>query len=367
MAKKFFEYFPPPVFLQMPYAGLHLSPHTLRLIEFKKGKKTLEVGSFSQKQLDYFNAEAPLAENKQLVEILRQLKKENKLKFVKTALPDEKSYVFTTEIPNTTDKEIRTFIEFHLEENVPLSLEEAIFDYHLLEPKLSEGAPESESKREAIVSVLPRETINQYVELLKKADLMPLSFSIEAQAIARAVIKNGDAGTYLVINIDDTKTGFSVVSNERVQFNSSLAVGSDNFTQAIAKQFKVDVSEAEKIKKQKGFIKTEENTDVFFALVNVASVLKDEIERIFSYWHTHTERGQVLERQKIQKVYLLGREASIIGFKEYLAETVRMEVEIANVWSNAFSFDQYIPPVEAADALNFGAAIGLALPTKPIS
>ena len=118
------------------------------------------------------------------------------------------------------------------------------------------------------------------------------------------------------------------------------------------------------MKKEKGFVKSKENSDLFFALINTASVIKDEIERIYSYWHTHTERGQVLPREKIKKILLLGREASTIGFKEYLSETVRSEIDIGNVWINAFSFDQYIPPIDSCDALNFGAAIGLALPNK---
>ncbi len=338
---KFFDYFPPPRFLEMPYIGLNITPSAVRFIEIIKGKAGFEVGSYGEKKFK---------ETTELLPALEELRDKNKIKFVKASLPDDKAYVFNLEVPDASEAEIHAFIEFHLEENIPLALEETIFDYHLINPK------------NAIVSALPKIVASEYVEILQKANLIPTSFLIDSQAIAKAVVKDGDAGTYLIVHIDYTRTEFSVVSEQYVQFNSTLPVGAENFTAAVSKQFNLSEEEARTMKKEKGFLKSKDNTDLFFALISTASVIKDEIERIYSYWHTHTDRGQVVNREKIKKILLVGKDAAILGFKEYLTESVRTEIDIANVWVNTLNYDEYIPPIEASDALNFATAIGLALP-----
>jgi type IV pilus assembly protein PilM len=351
---KFLDYFPPPRFLELPYIGINIGPRAVRFIEILRAKHGFKVGRFAEKALPPGNPALTLRENKSLAKALRDLKEEFDLKFVEAALPEEKAYLFKMQIPNESDQRIRNFIEFHLEENVPLSLEESVFDYHLIDTDRS-----TESNTEATISVLPAKAINEYIEVFDKAGLVPVSFLIESQAIAKAVIKKGDNDTYLIVNIGENKTVLSVISDQAVEFTSTVMVGSEDFTAALVKQFNLTPEEARKKKWENGFIK--DNSDLFFALISTASALKDEIERVYIYWHTHFE-DQKKVRSKIIKILLVGKEAALRGFKEYISESVRVEAEIANVWTNAFSFNDYIPPIEASDALNYGAAIGLALP-----
>ncbi len=358
MSKKFFDYFPPPRFLEFPYIGINITPRAVRFIEILRVKNGFRVGRFAEKKLTSYNPTISLIENKEVESALRDLKTEYGLKFIEAALPEEKSYLFKMEIPNKSENEICNHIEFHLEENVPISLEEAIFDYHVIEkdPDKKEVA-----FKEATVSVLPKQVVNEYIELFHKVGLIPVSFLIESQAIAKAVIKKGDRDTYLIVHINDTKTEVAIVSDDAVQFTSTLAVGADDFTSAIVKQFNITPDQAKKLKREKGFVKDKENKDLFFALISVASALKDEIERVHVYWHTHVEKVQN-DRGKVKKILLTGKDASIVGFKEYITESVRVEAEVADVWVNGFSFDDYIPPIEYHDALDYATVIGLALP-----
>ena len=364
MSKKFFDYFPPPRFLELPYIGINITPRAVRFIEIVRAKEGFRVGQFAEKKLTSYNPAISLKENKEVAAVLRELREEYDLKFVEAALPEEKAYLFKMQIPDDSqsEKDIRDHIEFHLEENVPISLEEAIFDYHVIEKEMDK----KKKTREATVSVLPKQVVSDYIEIFNKAGLTPVSFLIESQAIAKAVIKKGDKGTYLIVHINDTKTEVAIVSEDAVQFTSTLAVGADDFTAAIVKQFNITSDEAKKLKQEKGFVKDKENKDLFFALISVASALKDEIERVYIYWHTHIEKGDPQNPQeargKIKKILLSGRDAAIVGFREYIGESVRLEAEVANVWANGFSFDDYIPPIAYVDALDYGTVIGLALP-----
>jgi Tfp pilus assembly PilM family ATPase len=94
--------------------------------------------------------------------------------------------------------------------------------------------------------------------------------------------------------------------------------------------------------------------------MGTAALFRQEIEKVYVYWNKH--RSSVDASVSIQKVILSGKEALTPGFKEYLNQTLKLPIEVGNVWSNLASFDEYVPPIPLALSLNFGAAIGLALP-----
>ena len=114
------------------------------------------------------------------------------------------------------------------------------------------------------------------------------------------------------------------------------------------------------MKTERGISKKKEESELFFSLANTLSVLKDEIEKLVSYWQTHLERYSNV-RQKITRVVLCGSESGLQGFPEYLEANLGMPVELGNVWSNVFSFDSYIPPISRKDSLAYATVIGLLL------
>ena len=63
----------------------------------------------------------------------------------------------------------------------------------------------------------------------------------------------------------------------------------------------------------------------------------------------------------VERVYLLGGSANLKGFPEYIAGKVHAQTERPDVWRNAFSFDDYIPPIDYRTSLQYATAIGLAL------
>ncbi len=98
--------------------------------------------------------------------------------------------------------------------------------------------------------------------------------------------------------------------------------------------------------------------------MNVASALRDEIQRVYTYWLSHIEKTGG-DTGAPFKVLLAGRDSSIIGFREYMAMSLKMPVELVNVWANVFSFDDEIPPIEYLESLDYATVIGLALPKSP--
>ncbi len=337
----------------MPSVGIDISALVMRFIEIYFDKTHFKVGTYAEEALTtpFLSNEG---DHEEVKKILRKWKKEYKLEYIEASIPEEKAYLFKMKVELSTDEKIRSAIEFSLEENVPISGEESIFDYHIM------GDADSEGQVNIIVTVLPRVVVENYIALFRDCGLTPISFLIEAQAIFKALIKKDDLNTYLIVNVNQKRTGLFVVSRGTVQFTSTLPIGSNDFTAALMKQFSISASEAEELKKTKGFTRNKENEEVLSALISTASVFREEIEKVYVYWQSRKEKE--VGDDQIDKILLCGKDSLILGFKEYLSQNVKVPAEIGNVWSNVSTFDEYVPPIPAEDALNFASAIGLSLP-----
>ncbi len=279
MSKSFFDYFPPPKFLDMPFFGLDISPRAVRVIDLHREMGALHLGRFGERKLVELFSPETISKNDELKKVLQSLQREFNLNFIKASLPESAAYLFKTEIDaKSSDAEIRGEIEIHLEENVPLKGEEAVFDYHIVKS--------SATKIELTVTVLPKIIIDNYANLFSECGLTVLSFMFQPTAISRSVIPKKDRGAYIVVNLAETESGIFVVSDGAVQFTSTVSIGSENLTSAIIKQFAVSPDEAEKIKREKGLVKKPDTNDLYLALANAVSVLRDEIERVFIYWQS---------------------------------------------------------------------------------
>ncbi|MDO8510239.1 MAG: pilus assembly protein PilM [bacterium] len=354
--RKLLNFFPVPKYLEMPTVGLRVSEHAVRFIELVRTRHGLRVGRYAERPVKSEKVNPQdVQHNEELKSILRSIKKEFDLSFITATLPEEKSYLFKTEIPVVDESEIASSVEFLIEENVPISLPEAVFDYEIIQS--GNAHPEH---IDVSVTVVPLQIVNNYTELFQSVGLTPLSFSLESKAIARGVVREGDTNSYMIVNISTSKTSISIVDSGVVQFSSNVNFGGEAFSSAIKKHYYVDGPGAHAIKVEKGFKQGSETMELLGVLMNTISVLKDEISRLLVYWESFKNKSAE-PTKKISGIILCGRDAGIIGLDEYLALSLKMKVERANVWVNAFSLDDYIPSIEANMSLSFAAPIGLAL------
>ncbi len=356
LAKTFFRYFPAPGYVALPHIGIDIAPTAVRFLELLRSPAGLKLGRYGEQEIPTpVSFSEPLSQNKDLLAALKKLQRANKLEFVEVSIPEEKAYLFTMEVPSGEPETVRAHIEYHLEENVPVSIADAVFDYHIIHKGIKKGIDF------ASVSVVPREIIEEYIAAFESCGMTPVSFLIENQALSRAIIAEDDMSMCLIVNIGPRKTVLSVVSEKAVQFTSTVNIGGEDFTAAISKEYSLSKEEAERMKHDKGFTRNSENAVFFMSLINAVSALRDEVQRVYTYWLSHVDKSGKDATAPL-KIVLAGRDSSIIGFREYMALSLKMPVELANVWVNVLSFDNEIPPIEYLESLNYATVIGLALP-----
>jgi type IV pilus assembly protein PilM len=352
----FFRMFPPPEYLRMPSFGVDISDHSVRFIGLgeKRGKKFLK--RFGQRNIpDGALSYGDIKDRKTLAEILKELVQTEHLSFIRCSLPEEKAYLFKTDVPILNAEETRDNIAFQLEENVPIKVADAVFDYVFLPPHEEEG-----QSREAVVSVFPKAMVDSYLSLYKEAGMTVLSFEMEACPIARALVAKKDPSCYMIVDFGRQRTGLSIVERGVVQFASTVDVGGNILTGAIQKQFNVSFDEAEQIKHEGTFVGHGVHREFFSTLMNSISALSDEINKHYVYWHTHPDK-KGRKPTPIRKIILCGGDVNLSGLVEHLSLILKTRVELGNVWLNILSLDQELPAMPFSTSLSYAAAIGLSL------
>lgn len=336
-----------------PSFGLDISDESLKFVELIPVKNGIRMGRYGEQKIPVGIIESgKIKDSKRLEQVLLSLKKEKGIHFVRVSLPEEQVYLFRLRLDKIGLTNVREGIEFSLEEHIPISAKEAIFDYELL----SEDADSLEIQ----VAAIPKNIIENYLAVFRNSQISVQSFELEAQAISRAVIKKDDLETYMIVDFGQTRTGIFIISRGVVMFTSTLDVGGVMLTKMIQKNFNVSFEEAEKMKKEFGLQRNMDNKEIFSVLLNIVSILRDEIVKHFLYWHTHkNEEGK--DHPAIKKIILCGGDANLIGLVEYFSISIKSKVEIANVWINIADKDMYIPEITFNHSLTFAAALGLAL------
>ena len=355
-ADSILKVFPPPRFLEVPAAGIDISDNSVRFLELeetKLGKVIKKHGSYPITPNSINNGK--IIDIGQVAESLAQVRNEQKIKYIHASLPEEQAFLFQTTIPNTAidQEQLKTILEFKLEENVPISSRDLVFDYE---------AVEEEKADEIILNItaFPKETIAGYIESFNAAGLITLSFEIEGQSLARSIIPENHNGTYMIVDFGKKRTGIAIVSGEKLRFTSTVAVGGATLSRAIEKNFGVKGEEADRIKNEKGLARYKDNNELLETLITTVSVLRDEIRKHYTYWNTHTGANEK-DREKIDKIILCGGSANLAGLPEYLSADMNVVVEVANVWANTFSLNDFIPDINYRHSLAYATSVGLAL------
>jgi type IV pilus assembly protein PilM len=342
----------------MPCVGVDISDTSLKYVSFAPSAK-----EGSERTLEQWGeltipagivSRGEVVDTPKLVAVLKELKQKTKTEFVSVSLPEERAYLFETDIRrNTPYKEVKGLLEFRLEENVPIPSRDVYFDFSIL------PAPKEAKTINVSVVAYAKQTIEAYYTACIEANLHPISFEVEAQAMARAVVPRLAKGAAMVVDFGKTRSGIGIVHQGSLLYTSTVDIGGDHLSQVLRKILG-DKPEAEltHIKNTQGLVRGADSSEIRDALISTVSIVRDEIVTRMQYWHT---RMGLTDERRINSVILCGGSANLKGIPEYFTETLGIPAVRGNVWENVFSLDTNVPPIDRYHSFGYAAAIGLAL------
>lgn len=348
------DHIPPPRFLYMPAEGVDLADRKVRFVRLSRRRGHISLDGYAEQVIEPgLLVSGEIKKPKELQTVLKKFAKTHGIQFAHVPVPEEKVYLSVVETQKLKGEELRNALFFNLEEYVPLSPREATFDYEILGV-----SPQDPNKQDVLVAAIKTDDVLAYWDLFKGAGITPISFEIESQAIARASVPENDTATRVVVDIGHVRTALSLVRSGVVQFTATLDVGSQAFTDSLAKNFDISEEEAERMKNTRSVSTSDVNRDFVAALLPTLSVFRDEINNLLVYArsersHTHVNR--------VKNIILSGGGANLKGLPEYLSQYLNVPAEVGNPWENVVSFEKYVPPIPRNRALGYSATIGLAL------
>lgn len=344
---------PTPQFLLLRAAGIDISDRSIKYAALEGDADALRLGTFGEVALEPGIVEGGrIVAPEKLEQALAGIRAKEGFSFVRSALPEEQAYFFRTNLPSGAEDSLRETIELSLEEHVPVGPQEAEFDFDILRRE--------KGTIDVAVAVSPKAVVQNYADVFRAAGFTLLSLELEANAVARATAPFGDSVARLFVDFGETRTLIAVACGQEVCLTSTIGIGGAMLTETLAKHFNVSPQEAETMKREYGLKPAAERDELFALLLNNVSVLRDEINKHFIYWHTHADESGA-QRPPIEEIVLVGGDSNLYGLSDYLATSLRVKVSMGSVWQNIPLPAGTIPALSKSDSLGYVTAIGLAL------
>lgn len=337
--------------------GLDLSDQSLKLIELKKEGPNIELANFC----DLVLPEGAIVKGRIVKEdvlvasvkesILKAKKGRIKGRFVVACVPEFESFVRIIRLPNLPEEELSQAVKWEAEQHIPLSSSEVYLDW--------QKVGQDRNDLEILVAAAAKKLVDAYVNVLKKAGLIPLAIEVESAATVRGLIREEDDSCYLLVDLGRARTSLIIYDHKTLQFTSAVEPFGQSFSEKISKDLGIDFNKGESLKKTYGLARESKGVGsrIYHSLLPLVQDLSREIETAGQFYQDHFPRGQ-----KINKIILCGGGAKLKGIVPELKIILKQEVVLGNPWVNILKLEhRYLPEITRKESLGYATAIGLAL------
>jgi type IV pilus assembly protein PilM len=343
---------PPPKYISLPTAGIDISASGVKTIMLKERLHGLELAVIAEERLaPGIIQNGEIADPGTLAKTLAGIAKQHGIKRANITLPEARGYLFEADVTGTHKREWRTGIEQHLDEYVPLPPTEVAFD---IAPLVTKG----DTAHVAGIGYA-RRVAEAAAQVFEAAGIEVRALESETFALPRALLPNGDTETVMIIDIGKTTTKLLVVSHRLPRFATTLEIGGHALTLAVQKHFGVTEEEAKKVKAEQGLVGGADNAEYQAAMLSTVSVIREEIVRRLDYWQSRA--GSIPAHEPVTRALLVGGNATLRGLPEYLGASLKIPVELGDVFRNLASRNDWLPNIDYMESLAYGTAVGLAL------
>ncbi len=306
-----FRYFPPPQFLHPKRMGISFSDLSVKVVKFGGGASKFPVQTLLIPLEPGIVVGGVVVKPEELSKKIIEAKPKFRSDYVSFTIPDELTYTFGTSVPITSGQDVGEGVAFTIEENVPLALEDTVFDF----------APISISGTQAkvVVAACVKKEVEKMIELLRVSGLEPLSCLPESQAIAQAIVPKTFEGTACIAHARDNRVAIYLVKNGTVQFSTIRSIVGQNYKQEFL----------------------------------------DEYAKFLEY----CEKYDTSEDHTIKALFVCGE----FGYAKQVVAAIsesskyKEQASLANVWSNVFAIGEYMPELQYETSLSFAGSIGAAI------
>ncbi len=269
------------------------------------------------------------------------------------ALPESQIFTRVINLPQMSEKELKSAMQWEAEQYIPVPLSDVSMDYEVLD---SLETDKTKGSMDILLIAAPKVLVNKYLRVLKEAKLEPVAIETETVAVSRSLVgTDPSAPVTMVVNIGATTTDIAIVARGAVRFTRSISTGGEALARAVSQNLGFDLDQAEEYKRTYGLDETKLEGKIMKAIKPIFDVIVEEIKRSIAFYSTHKKS------EGIKRLVLCGGTASLPGIMVYLAGSLDIEVQSGNPW-RLIDAPLKFPKKELEEiGPSFAVAAGLAL------
>lgn len=327
--------------------SMDIGSHSIKMLvgKYEKNSVTINKAVTIETPNDtLYNEE--IIDMRLLKEVIAGALHNHKIKAINTVCTLESTSIITREIdlPAVKPEQIKSMLEFEIEQYLPIQMDQYIVQYKLLETFKDKDI----QKTKVLVTALPKKIAGDYLHLIESLGLKPIALDIHSNGIDKVfngTIKINDVHdfsnkTIAVIDLGHTQVNITIIEKGIFKFNRLLKMGGRDIDVNICNFLDLTLEEAEL--KKKGVKDINEGHQNFAAassdgieevaydllkkemedvssdsrLLNIIKTSIDnwigEIEKVFKYY-TSRNTGNVID-----EIYIYGGSGELGGIIQYL-------------------------------------------------
>lgn len=267
--------------------------------------------------------------------------RENKMKVKKSKIVMSGTSIISRVfmVDKVEDKDINDVITSTIKSYMPINPEEHKIDYKILQEFNENGI----DKVKIFVTAVRKNIINSYIDVLFELGLKPISVDIPANSTAKFFNRdikvsidnvrfinpnrsqlNKDA--FAVIDFGSETTIINILRSKILEFNKVILTGSTNLDDAISKNMRKSIIEAERLKKMYGIsippphTTNEDHLKVYKTLKEVVDKLLNQIYMCLTFYEARCYGV------KVGKIFVIGGGSLLKGLGEYMEQVLQIPV-----------------------------------------
>jgi type IV pilus assembly protein PilM len=253
-------------------------------------------------------------------------------------------------LPQMSPEELAESIHWEAEQYIPFDIQDVAIDYEMIEGSGSSG------NMDVLLVAVKKDKISDYTSAISQAGKSPALVDVDVFALQNCYEVNYgiDPGRVVaLLNVGASIMNINIIKGGTSIFNRDIAVGGNQYTDAIQKDLNLSFDQAEAMKKG-GRGDGAENLHPILQAVSESIAL--EIQKTFDFFKATSSED------RIDRIFLSGGTSKVQGLRDLLAERFDAGVEIMNPFNsityNPRDFDpDFISEIGPSAAIAVGLAV----------
>ena len=292
-----------------------------------------------------------------VIDAIQRLFQTNRIKTpdVATSVSGNAVIVKKISLPQMSADELAESIHWEAEQYIPFDIQDVALDYEVIDGGGSGG------NMDVLLVAVKKDKISDYTSAITQAGKNPLIVDVDVFALQNCYEVNygTDPGRVVaLLNIGASIMNINIIKGSTSIFNRDIAVGGNQYTDAIQKDLNLSFDQAEALKRgERVEGAAPENLHPIIQAVSENIAL--EIQKTFDFFRATSSED------RIDRIFLSGGTAKIQGLRDLLADRFEAGVEIMNPFNNVTYNPKDIDP-DFINDIGPSAAIAVGLAVRRV-